>query len=397
MRIVIVGGGAAGFFAALHAKEIHPQAEVMILERGIKLLSKVKISGGGRCNVTHHCFQPKELVQNYPRGSRELLGPFHTFGPEDTIAWFEKRGVKLKTEADGRMFPVTNSSETIIACFLKEADRLGVRILTQHKLQGVKVCDEGFELEIASGQSIKVERLIMATGSAKPCWEFLAGLGHTIEPPVPSLFAFNIPSHPLVELSGVAVPARVSIEGSRLKQEGPLLITHQGFSGPAALKLSAFGARFLAEKNYESTLVVDWLPGILAEEIRHCLQKEQGNKPIVLLRCFDLPKKLWKTLCLRAGIAEDLVVNSLGKKGLSALCCTLKEDRYEMKGKTTNKDEFVTCGGVRLSEVNFKTMESKVQKGLFFCGEILDIDGVTGGFNFQNAWTTGFIAGGNDA
>ncbi len=375
MKIVVAGGGAAGFFAAIAAKETYPHAAVILLERAAKLLSKVRISGGGRCNVTHACFDPKELVKNYPRGFKELLGPFHRFQPADTVQWFSDRGVELKTEDDGRMFPITDSSETIIDCLLAEANRLGVIIRLQTKF---------------SLNEMKADRMILATGSAKGGFDIASKLGHTIQPPVPSLFTFNIPNFQLESIAGVSVDSvRLSLEGSKLFQEGPMLITHWGFSGPAALKLSAFGARFLAEKNYEIGLCVDWLPNFSVDELMALLALENSTKKLGNIKSIPLPKRLWKLLCGR----ENQLLSGMSKPAMRKLFEKLKSDRYQVKGKTTNKEEFVTCGGVTLSEINFKTMESKIYPGLYFCGEILDIDGVTGGFNFQNAWTTGWIAG----
>lgn len=397
MKIIVVGGGAAGFFSALAAKKSQKDTEVIILEGSSKLLSKVRISGGGRCNVTHACFDPKLLVQNYPRGQKELLGPFHRFGPRDTIEWFKDRGVVLKTEPDGRMFPVTNSSETIIDCFLKEAKKLGVIIYTQTKLKSLRKVDTGFELETNTDLTFTADKVILATGSARAGWNFAESLGHTIQTPVPSLFSFNIPSFPLVDLSGVSInQAGVKLEGTKFKQEGPLLITHRGFSGPCLLKLSAFAARFLAEKEYKVPLIVDWLPQVSEEELQELVEKERYSHPkkqVFKLRIFPLPKSLWIALCKRAGIAEDLTWNSFSKALFSTLCKTLKNDLYQVSGKTANKEEFVTCGGITLTEIEFKNMESRCCSNLYFCGEILDIDGVTGGFNFQNAWTTGQIAG----
>lgn len=390
MKIAIIGGGAAGFFAALAAKECNPEAEVSILERSAKLLSKVRISGGGRCNVTHACFDPRQLVQNYPRGNKELLGPFHRFQPRDMIAWFEARGITLKEESDGRMFPITDSSQTIIDCFLEEAQKLGATISTESKLKSIEKGDHGF---ILNGR-VFVDRVIMATGSAPAGWEMAKSLGHTIQKPVPSLFTFNIPDFPLKELSGISVEkAKLHLKGSRIEQTGPLLITHWGFSGPAALKLSAWGARYLAEEDYTVSVSVDWLPEC---DLRAILGKERGANPAKQLgsvRIPNLPKNLWKALCERSQISSQLPLSGLSKAALSELSEVLHNDCYQVRGKTTNKEEFVTCGGVTLSEVNFKTMESKCCPGLYFCGEILDVDGVTGGFNFQNAWTTGYIAG----
>ena len=384
MKIAVIGGGAAGFFAALAAKESNPKAEVLLLEKSAKLLSKVRISGGGRCNVTHSCFDPKDLILNYPRGSKELLGPFHRFGPRDTIEWFKARGVILKTEKDGRMFPTSNSSETIINCFFNEVEKTGVKIRTQTKLKSIQKVENGFELD----NGLFVDRVILATGSSKSGWDFAKSLGHTIQAPVPSLFTFNVPSFPLSHLSGVSVQnAKLRLEGSSFEQKGPLLVTHFGFSGPAALKLSAFGAKFLAEKKYKVSLIIDWLPDTSFDDLRQLIEGKR-TKNIGNLRITSLSKRLWKELCERLELSVPLSNVSITK-----LCERLKNDRYEVQGKTTNKEEFVTCGGVTLSEVNFKTMESKICNHLYFCGEVLDVDGVTGGFNFQNAWTTGWIAG----
>ncbi|WP_420422403.1 NAD(P)/FAD-dependent oxidoreductase [Simkania sp.] len=375
MQILVIGGGPAGFFAAIAAKKTYPHASVTLHERTNKVLSKVRISGGGRCNVTHSCFDPKELVKNYPRGSKELLGPFHRFQPADTVEWFAEKGVELKTEADGRMFPTTDSSQTIIDCLLTEAKRVGVEIKLQSKL---------------SFEKLNADRLILATGSTRGGFEIAQKFGHTIQPLVPSLFTFNIHDFPLESISGVSVEnVGLKLEGTKLCQQGPLLITHWGFSGPAALKLSAFGARFLAENNYEVGLYIDWLPKFTIDELMSLLTSEHPAKKLSAIRSIPLPKRLWNLLCED----ENQLLSRMSKPALRKLCEKLKADRYQVKGKTTNKEEFVTCGGVTLSEVNFKTMESKLHSGFYFCGEILDIDGVTGGFNFQNAWTTGWLAG----
>jgi predicted Rossmann fold flavoprotein len=394
MKIVIIGGGAAGVFASLAAKEANPGAEVLVLERTAKLLSKVRISGGGRCNVTHACFDPRMLVRNYPRGHKELLGPFHRFQPQDTVNWFEQRGVALKEEGDGRIFPVSDSSQTIIDCLLGEAEKLGVVIKTQSKLQSIRKGEKGFDLKISKENDLHADRVILATGSALAGWDFAKGFGHTVVAPVPSLFTFNIPSFPLAGLAGVSVrQAKLKLADGKFEEAGPLLITHWGFSGPGALKLSAFEARFLAEKNYEAALIVDWLPEFSEDWLRGLIEKSRGARQAGSLRIVPLPASLWKKLLDRAGIPQTTLANALSKKAVFQLCESLKRDRYQVKGKTTNKEEFVTCGGVALSEINFKTMESRRAKHLFFCGEILDIDGVTGGFNFQNAWTTGLLAG----
>ncbi len=396
MKIVVIGGGASGFFSALAAKRFNPNAEVLLIERSLKLLSKVRISGGGRCNVTHACFDPKLLVQNYPRGKKELLGPFNRFQPKDTIEWFQARGIKLKTEKDGRMFPSTNSSDTIINCFLKEAKKLKIDIQTQTKLISIKKKKSQFQLLIKDNSTIFADCIILATGSSPAGWEIAKSFGHKIQTPIASLFTFNVPSFQLSSLAGVSVDrARVSLKGSKLEQAGPLLITHWGFSGPAALKLSAFGARFLAENNYNSTLIIDWLLDLPLNELQNKLELACAAHPKKHLKNLQipLPKSLLKELYQRANLQSDRLLRSISKKDITRLCKVLKQDIYEVRGKTTNKEEFVTCGGIELSEVDFKTMESKLCENLFFCGEILDIDGVTGGFNFQNAWTTGWIAG----
>lgn len=397
MKIVVIGGGAAGFFSALAAKEANPTADVILLERFANFLTKVKISGGGRCNVTHACFDPRELVKNYPRGNKELLGPFHKFQPLDTIAWFKARGVILKKESDGRMFPETDSSETIIDCFLKEAHQLRLDIRPKTKIEAISRVNGGFELDTGGGGFPFAEHIILATGSASVGWDFASHLGHTVQAAVPSLFTLKISSFPFVDLAGVSVNAvRLSTCNGSFQQEGPLLITHWGFSGPAALKLSAFAARYLAEKSYRTPVKVDWIPEYTIEQVKEIIFKERKLHPakqVGSLHLFPLPKSLWRQLCKRSNVPIECVLNHLSKAAIMTLCQTLKNDSYEIHGKTTNKEEFVTCGGVKLSEIQFKTMESKICPGLFFCGEVLDIDGVTGGFNFQNAWTTGWLAG----
>lgn len=357
-EVVVIGGGAAGIFAALCAKEAHPSLSVTLLEKSAVFLSKVRVSGGGRCNVTHACFEPDQLIKNYPRGGKELLGPFHKFQPKDTIAWFESRGVPLKTEADGRMFPTTNSSQTIIDALLNEAHRLGIHLQIRQHIISIFHADGLFHIQMRDGTSLLAKKLILATGSSPEGYRFAESLGHTIQPPVPSLFTFNVPTSRLSHLSGIAVQhATVSLPEIGMKQSGPLLITHFGFSGPAVLKLSAWAARELHALQYKTTIQIDWVPDISTEEIK------KADKP-------PLPKNLWKVLTHS----------------------TLHNDTYQMDGKTTHKEEFVTCGGVTLKEVDFRTMQSKRLPGLFFAGEILNIDGVTGGFNFQNAWTTGYLA-----
>lgn len=395
MKIVILGGGAAGFFAAITAKRKNPEADVIILEKTMQLLSKVRISGGGRCNVTHHCFDPKELCKNYPRGGRELLGPFHFFGPKDTVAFFEERKVFLKAEEDGRMFPISDSSEDIIDCLVKEAQDLGVEIRLKAAIHVIEAREEGFYIFLGE-DSIVADALLLATGSNKMGYEIAKSFAHTVQEPVPSLFTLNIPKFALEELSGVVAPnAEVHVKDRKVTQKGPLLITHFGFSGPAALKLSAWEARFFCEKNYQVTLLVNWT-GKSSKQVYEellSLKKEHSLKSLYSIALFDLPKNLWKLLLEKAGFVKEEVLNRSSDKKLQLLAEKLTKDAYHIEGKTTNKSEFVTCGGVTLSEVNFKTMESKVCKNLFFAGEVLDIDAVTGGFNFQSAWTTGYLAG----
>lgn len=395
--LVVIGGGAAGFFAALAGKIANPQAKVVILEKTAVLLSKVRVSGGGRCNVTHACFDPIALSKNYPRGEKELIGPFHRFQPQDTVAWFESRGVVLKTEADGRMFPVTNSSETIIDCLMSEAKKLDVEILLRQKIEEVEKSKEEFIIHLRDKDPIYAKKLILTTGSSKEGYMWAEKLGHTIQPAVPSLFTFNIPNSPLHELSGVAFEkVKIEICNTSFSQTGPLLITHFGFSGPAALKLSAWGARYLFEKNYCVNLMINWLPLKSVSQIGlelQFLKRKVPNKTLLSENPFLLPKNFWKLFLTRLGDVYLERLNDISLKNLELLADQLHADVYQVNGKTTNKEEFVTCGGVTLKEVNFKTLESKICPGLFFAGEVLDIDGITGGFNFQNAWTTGFIAG----
>lgn len=390
--VAVIGGGAAGFFAALTAKERNPSARVVILEKTAVLLSKVRVSGGGRCNVTHACFSPKELVLSYPRGHKELLGPFHLFAPKDTIAWFESRGVAIKAEEDGRCFPVSDSSETIIRALVDEAKKLGVIIELRQNIEKIEQTLDGFTLFVKGREQVHAKKVILATGSSSAGFAFAESLGHTIEPPVPSLFTFNIPDFALKDLSGISfAKAGVSIRGTSFSYEGPLLITHFGLSGPAVLKLSAFAARYLHEKNYTVEIAVRWIPDLSLEQIQEALLALKKRLPAASLiseNPFHLPKNFWKTF-----VHDTKRLNDFSVKELTSLATRLFADVYLMNGKTTHKEEFVTCGGVSLKEVSFKTMESKKCPGLFFAGEILDIDGITGGFNFQNAWTTGFIAG----
>jgi predicted Rossmann fold flavoprotein len=396
MHLVIIGGGAAGFFAALLAKELHPTLPVTIVEKTKQPLAKVRISGGGRCNVTHACFEVEKLVKHYPRGEKELRGPFSRFQPKDTIRWFEERGVLLKTEEDGRMFPVTDSSETIINCLLKQAEKLGVHLLTETSVEDITPCDKGFSLALSQNKTLTCSHLLVASGSNRPIFELLTKLGHTIEPLIPSLFTFNLPSSPLLDLAGISVGhVRAKIQKTPYVYEGPLLLTHWGFSGPCILKLSAWGAKELFASHYKATCEINWLPHLKREEIIQTLQEarlKMGAKEIAGTALFDMPKKLWKRLLEVVGISDDMRFLSLSNTKINEIASKLQQDLYAIDGKTTNKQEFVTCGGVSLKEVNFKTMESKKIPHLYFAGEVLDIDGITGGFNFQNAWTTAFIA-----
>jgi len=395
LKVAVIGGGAAGFFAALSAAQHHTSAHVVLFEKTAKLLSKVKISGGGRCNVTHHCFSPSALSKHYPRGGKQLKKAFGTFQAADTVAWFESRGVALKTEDDGRMFPVTDSSQTIVDCLVREADRHGIEVRLQSPVRElIPLAPGGFTL---NGE--RFDRVVVATGGSpkREGLAWLEALGHAIVDPVPSLFTFNMPGSDITDLMGVVVPdALVRIQGTKLIQQGPVLVTHWGMSGPAILKLSAWGARELAARGYAFSVQVNWI-GIANEaEVTSAIDDAMPDirKKKVANACpFELPKKFWAFLLARAEVPADAVWLDLGKKAKNKLVNTLLNDVYEVRGKTTFKEEFVTCGGGVLSEVDFATMQSRVVPGLYFAGEVLDVDGVTGGFNFQAAWTTGFVAG----
>ena len=391
--VLVIGGGAAGFFTAINLVEKHPHLKVSILERGKEVLSKVRISGGGRCNVTHACFVPSDLVKNYPRGEKELLGPFNQFCSGDTIEWFEKHGVELKIEEDGRMFPTSDSSETIIDCFLKATQKLGIDILTQQSVQSLYQGENYWKIETQS-QQFKAERIVVTTGSNPKIWDMMTVLGHTIVPAVPSLFTFNIKDPRIKDLMGLSSLADVRVKGTKLSASGPLLITHWGMSGPGILRLSAWGARILAEKNYQFTLQVNWLPDHDAESCEEFLKSvrtEQAKKTVAKKAPFELPNRLWEKLVLASGISSEQKWADLTNKDLHQLQLQLTEGHFQVNGKSTFKEEFVTAGGIDLKEVNFKTMESKLLPNLYFAGEILNIDAITGGFNFQNAWTGGFI------
>ncbi|MEI6349689.1 MAG: NAD(P)/FAD-dependent oxidoreductase [Verrucomicrobiota bacterium] len=404
-RIVIVGGGAAGFFAALACAEASARSktapEIVILERGARFLDKVRISGGGRCNVTHACYEARDLAAHYPRGERALIGAFKRFQPSDTVDWFAARGVALKTEADGRMFPVTDSSETIIDCFLREARAAGIKMWLGCGADKIAVRPEGagFDLTLSNGETLGCDRLLVACGGCRPkeSGELLAALGHTLEPPVPSLFTFHIDAPWLRQLAGVSVEeVEASVAGTKLRQRGPFLATHWGASGPVILRLSAWGARVLHGMDYRFVLQINWLPGQTQDAIIAELQSRrdfQAAASIVKFPIRPIPARLWEQLLLAAQIEPGLRWGSLPRPALHRLAQQLVRTELQVTRKSTNKAEFVTCGGVRLSEVDFKTMESRIRPGLYFAGEVLDIDGITGGFNFQAAWTTAWIAG----
>ncbi|MCI4442213.1 MAG: NAD(P)/FAD-dependent oxidoreductase [Lentimicrobium sp.] len=391
--IIIVGGGAAGFFTAINIVEKNPKLKVAILERGNEVLSKVRVSGGGRCNVTHACFEPNELVKFYPRGEKELRGPFHQFCSGDTVEWFSNHGVELKIEDDGRMFPVSNSSQTIIDCFLKATQKLGITVLTGQSVQSIFKKDNFWKIETQTENYI-AEKLILATGSNPKIWEMLQNFGHAIVTPVPSLFTFNIKDARIKELPGVSAQVSIKVKDTKLISTGPLLITHWGMSGPAILKLSAWGARILAEKNYQFTIFVNWLNDVDADEtekILKNLKQEHAKKAVSKKSPFDFPNRLWESLVLASTISEETRWADLSKIQLQNLANQLTNSSFQVNGKSTFKEEFVTAGGIDLKEINFKTMESKLHNNLYFAGEIINIDAITGGFNFQNAWTSGFI------
>lgn len=410
--VLVIGGGAAGFYAAIHIAESRPQTKIAILERGKEVLTKVKVSGGGRCNVTHAEFNPVDLSKNYPRGQKELLGPFHTYASGDTVGFFEERGVALKIEEDGRMFPVTNSSQTIIDCFLSEADRLGVQVKTLCSVTGIEQIkeEEGIIWKVTIGDGhMYCKKLILATGSNPKIWNYVQALGHSIVQPVPSLFTFNIKDERILDIPGVATHAEVKVipkkniskKKGKLKQdtavlssEGPLLITHWGMSGPAILKLSAWGARILEQYNYQFKIQVNWAPeyhhdGLLELFLK---VKQVEKKTVLRTKVLDIPKRLWINIVKASNIDDTLTWPEVSKQQLSNLAEQLTAGIFQVNGKSTFKEEFVTAGGVDLKEINFKTYESKILTNLYFAGEIINVDAITGGFNFQNAWTGGYIA-----
>lgn len=398
MHIIVIGGGAAGFFTAINAAQLHKNTTVTLLEKSAKLLSKVRISGGGRCNVTNACFDNSILVKNYPRGEKELHNVFSRFNTNDTIQWFKQRGVELKTDADGRVFPITDSSQTIINCLMDEAKLAGVNIKLNVDIKEIKKSTTEFTLTSLNGDTFICNKLIIATGGNpnNAAYEWIKKLGHTIIKPVPSLFTFNIPNNIITQLMGISSPwVKVKIKNIKLETEGPLLITHWGMSGPAILKASAWGARNLSDNNYDFIINISWLPKYTEEKLKiefTSFKEELATKLIVSSFPFEFPKRLWEYFTDKADINKDMRWADLSKKTINTLIKILLDDEYQVKGKTTFKEEFVTCGGIHLKEIDFKTMQSKVIPNLFFAGEILNIDGVTGGFNFQNAWSTGWVA-----
>ena len=398
MKVAIIGGGAAGFFASFSVAEHHPTANIVIFEKSKKLLSKVKVSGGGRCNVTNACFSASQLSKFYPRGGKQMKKAFSVFQAKDTVDWFSKRGVELHAEDDRRMFPVTNSSQTIIDCFEQETVLRGIQICTQSAVNKLIPQEQGLTLCLTD-RSEHFDAVIIASGGSpkESGLQWLKDLGHQISPPVPSLFTFNIPGNPIQKLMGLVVPsATVRIQGTKLTHTGPVLITHWGMSGPAILKLSAWGARVLAEKGYRFTIQINWISIRNEEEARELLEDELiriRRKKMINANPFNLPNRMWGFLLEKAEISPDTLWLDLSKKSRNKLINLLLNDLYEVSGKTTFKEEFVTCGGVNLSSIDIQTMGSRVCKDVYFAGEILDVDGITGGFNFQAAWTTAFIAG----
>lgn len=410
--VLVIGGGAAGFYAAIHIADANPEVKIAILERGKEVLTKVKVSGGGRCNVTHAEFNPKELVTNYPRGEKELLGPFHSYASGDTVVFFEKRGIPLKIEDDGRMFPTTDSSQTIIDCFTSEADRLGIKVLRRSAVQKIEPLGKGSDGQwqiSTQNTTLKTHKLVLATGSNPKIWDLLSQLGHTIVSPVPSLFTFNISDERIADIPGLSTMAEVAIlnhkkgssslksskiEKEFLSTEGPLLITHWGMSGPAILKLSAWGARFLEAYKYRFKIKVNWVPEYHSNGLLELFMdvKKVERKTIIRTKVLDIPKRLWVNLVRAAEISDIMTWPEVTKAQLQLLVNQLTNGIFQVDGKSTFKEEFVTAGGIDLKEINFKTYESKILPNLYFAGEIINVDAITGGFNFQNAWTGGYLA-----
>ncbi|MEZ4947063.1 MAG: NAD(P)/FAD-dependent oxidoreductase [Cyclobacteriaceae bacterium] len=396
--LIVIGGGAAGFFGAINAAITNPNLSILILEKTNKLLSKVRVSGGGRCNVTHHCFEPTPLSKHYPRGQQELKKLFRFFQAKDVVAWFDQRGVKLKTEEDGRMFPITNQSETIIDCFLSEAYRLNIKIEKNAEVINVKSENTGFSVLDSNQRKYQSKKILIANGGMpkRSAYQWIVELGHSLVDPIPSLFTFNDSLKKFKDLMGVSVEnATVQIAGTKFKESGPVLITHWGLSGPAVIKLSSWAAEYLFQKNYEFVALVNWTGQYSEDDVRDSLNTyrlEHPKQKIVGHALYGLPNRLWVRLCLLSEIDELKIWGEIPKKNLNRLIENLVRCEFRIKGKTTFKEEFVTCGGVSLNEIDLNTMESKIVPGVYFAGEVLDIDGETGGFNFQSAWTTAFVA-----
>lgn len=400
LNIIVIGGGAAGFFAAITCAINYRQNRVTLLEAGSQFLTKVRISGGGRCNVTHHCFDPAELIKYYPRGNKALRGAFTRFQPRDMIAWLESQGVTLKTESDGRMFPITDDSETIVSCLMKAAIKAGVNLRNQSAVKSVIKESDGFKIELKTGEILKGDRVLIATGSNPLGYRWSKDLGHTIINPIPSLFTFNIKDNRLQDLAGVAVEnvAVCLLDNGKkeYQQTGAILITHWGLSGPSILKLSAFGARILYDNKYQMILGINWAFPYNTEELKQYLltvKSQENRKQVSSFSPVKLPKRLWQRFLKTLNINDQTTWGELPNKQIYQLAQELTQGQYKIEGKGVFKEEFVTCGGVNLKEINFATMESKICPHLYFAGEVLDIDGVTGGFNFQSAWTTAYLAG----
>lgn len=397
-HLIVIGGGAAGIFCAVNAARLNKQLKVTVLEKSSKLLSKVKISGGGRCNVTNHISDPDLFSSMYPRGSRFVRKAFYQFSASDTIEWFESRGVQLHAEKDGRMFPTTNNSQTIIDCLMKEANCFGVQFMMNCIVKKISKSEEGWEVYLADERLIKADAVCVASGGGNKAdhFQMIQSLGHSIHPPVPSLFTFNLPNHPITTLMGLSVAnVTVKIQSENLKESGPVLITHWGLSGPAVLRLSAWGARLLAEKNYSFTIIVNWLYEAKEEQVRllfHDLRENSGSKKITASCPYDLPQRLWEYLLTSSEIEPSCRWADLSQKKQNHLIRLLINHEFKVEGKSTFKEEFVTAGGIDLKEIHPSTMESKLYEALYFAGEVMDVDGITGGFNFQHAWTSGFVA-----
>jgi predicted Rossmann fold flavoprotein len=396
--LIVIGGGAAGFFCAVNAAQLNPDLKVAIIEKSSKLLSKVKVSGGGRCNVTHACFDIAEMAKKYPRGANFVKKSFHQFFTTDTIEWFKERAVELKKENDGRMFPVTNSSQTVIDCLIKEMNKYAVEILMNKEVKEVSMLNGEWSIKLSDSRLLTSGYLCVASGGypKSSMFDWLKKLGHSIEEPVPSLFTFNLPGNEITKLMGVSVTdAQIKIAGSKLAERGPILITHWGLSGPAVLRLSAWGARELAVKNYQFSILINWLADYNEQQLREKLQElrfEIASQKIINKNPFGLPQRLWEYLIYQSRITENMRWADLPVKEQNNLLKNLVSQQFDVKGKTTFKEEFVTAGGIKLSEIDANTMQSKIIPNLFFAGEVMDVDGITGGFNFQHAWTSGFVA-----